>query len=323
MKKILSIITCLTVVLITLSGCFGNSSDKINIGVIQLVEHPSLDLAYKGFVDELNSLGYKDGENINIDFNNAQGSQVNVFNIADKLVNNRSELILAIATQSAQAVANKTKDIPIVVTAVTDLVDAKLIKSNEKSGTNVTGTTDLVAIEKQVRLIKDTLPNVKNVGILYSSSESNSLFQANKVKEELSKFGINGIDFTVSNTNDIQLVAQSMVGKVDAVYVPTDNTVVSAISTVISIFNGGKIPVYTSDVDSVEKGALASYGLDYYELGRQTARMAVSILKGESKPQDMAVQYPEEVEVVINKKAMENLDIDIPKAIQDEAKIVG
>jgi len=324
MKKSLLMLVSLVIVMVSFTGCFNHSNgNQISIGVIQLVEHQSLKLLYDGLYDELNTLGYIDGENIYINYNNAQGSQANLVNIADKLVNERSDLIVAIATNAAQVVANKTKNIPIVITSITDPVDAKLVETIEKPNTNVTGTSDLISIKEQVSIIKDTAPNVKKVGILYSSSESNSLFQAIKVKEELKKLGIEGIDYTVSNINDIQLVTQSMLGKVDAVYIPNDNTVVTAISTVIDVFNTAKIPVYTSDIDSVEKGALASYGVDYYELGKQTAHMVKDILKDNKNPKDMAIQYPKVVNLVINRKTADMLDINIPSKLEQKAKFVG
>jgi len=324
MKKILSIAVCLTLVSITFSGCFNKSNDdKLNIGVVQLVEHPALDEAYRGFVDGLKENGYIENENIIINYNNAQGSQTNTSTIADKLVNERSDLILAIATSAAQAVANKTKDIPILITAVTDPADAKLVKSNEDPQTNVTGTSDLNPINKQIELLKRLKPDAKNVGILYSSSESNSKLQADIAKKELEKLGIKGIDFTVSNTNDVQLVVQSMVSQVDAVYVPTDNVIASAISTVTNILNDKNIPTIVSDGNLVENGALATYGIDYYKIGKQTASMAVKILRGESKPQDMAIEYIKEVELIINRDIVERLKITVPEDLKQQAKMVN
>src|SRR5574344_2326482 len=199
--------------LLSLTSC--SKSNKIKIGVIQLVEHQALDASYQGFVDGLKEAGYIDGENITIDYQNAQGEQANCQTIAQKLVNDRDDLILAIATPAAQAVANLTKKIPILVTAVTDPESAKLVKSNSKPDTNVSGTSDLTPVEKQIELLKKILPNAKTVGLMYCSSEQNSIFQINIAKSACDKNGLKYIEGTVSNSNEIQQVTQSLVGKVD------------------------------------------------------------------------------------------------------------
>ena len=309
MKRLIGVFAVLCV----LAGCKGtNKSKTIKIGIVQLVEHPALDDAYKGFVDGLSEAGYTDGTNISIDYENAQGEQANCVTIAQKLVNDRSDLILAIATPAAQAVANLTKDIPILVTAVTDPESAKLVKSNDAPGTNVTGTSDLTPCAAQIDLLKRLVPNAKTVGMLYCSSEQNSVFQIGLAKAQCDKLGLAYIDATVSSTNEVQQVTQSLVGKVDAIYVPTDNMVSSSIVTVAQVANENRIPTIVGEEGMVERGALATYGIDYYALGKQTASMAVDIIKNGKKPEDMPIQYLEHCTLGINRDTAAKIGMTIP-----------
>ncbi|MCR5762020.1 MAG: ABC transporter substrate-binding protein [Treponema sp.] len=311
MKKILSVITAAVAVLSLFSGC--NSENKVTrIGVVQLVEHPALDASYQGFVDGLKDAGYVDGENIKIDYQNAQGEQANCVTIAQKLVSDRDDLILAIATPAAQAVANLTTEIPVLVTAVTDPETANLVKSNKLPGTNVTGTSDLTPCAAQIELLKRLIPNAKKVAMLYCSSEENSHFQVDIAKEACDKAGLTYIDATVSNTNEIQQVVQSLAGKVDAIYSPTDNMIASCMATVSMVANEAKIPVIVGEDGMVQGGGLATYGINYYELGKQTAVMAVDILKNGKKPAEMPVQYLSTCDFSYNKDTASVLGITIP-----------
>lgn len=285
---------------------------KIKIGVIQLVEHPALDKNYQGFVDGLKAAGYVDGQNIEIDYENAQGEQANCVTIAQKLVNDQSDLIFAIATPAAQAVANMTSDIPILVSSVTDPKTAQLVESNEKPGTNVSGTSDLTPCAAQISLLKRLLPSAKKVAILFCSSEENSRFQANLAEAACQKEGLDFVEATVSNTNEVQQVVQSLVGKVDAIYAPTDNMIASSMATVALVTTPNKIPVICGEEGMVQGGGLATYGINYYELGLQTAKMAVEILKDGKKPADMPIQYLEKCDFSYNKEVADELGIEIP-----------
>jgi putative ABC transport system substrate-binding protein len=300
----------------------GKSSGKkvIRIGVVQLVEHPALDASYKGFVDGLKEAGYEDGKNIKIDFQNAQGEQANCQTIAQKLVNDKDNLILAIATPAAQAVANLTKDIPILVTAVTDPASAKLVNSNEAPGTNVSGTSDLTPVAAQMDLIKQLVPNVKTVGLLYCSSEQNSKFQIDIAKKTLDGMGIKYIEATVSNSNEIQQVTQSLVGKVQALYSPTDNMIAAGVPTVASVVIAAKIPFITGEDGMVKSGGLATFGINYYELGKQTAKMAVEILKDGKKPADMPIQYLSTCDFSVNTDTAQKIGITIPADLMAKVK---
>ncbi len=292
---------------------------KFKIGVVQLVEHPALDAAYKGFVDGLKEAGYVDGQNIALDYQNAQGEQANCQTIATKLVNDKSDLILAIATPAAQAVANATKDIPILVTAVTDPADAKLVKSNTAPGGNVSGTSDLTPVDDQIKLIKQLLPDAKKIGLLYCSSESNSKFQIEIAKKSAAALGLETVEATVSNSNEIQQVTQSLVGKVQAIYAPTDNMIAAGMTTVSMVTQQAKIPVVVGESGMVDKGGIATYGINYYDLGLITAKQAVKILKDGAKPADMPIEYSKDNALTLNKDVAAKIGITIPQELLDKA----
>ena len=289
------------------------------IGIIQLVEHSALDAAYQGFVDGLKELGYEDGKNITLDYQNAQGDQSNCKTIADKLVNDQDDLILAIATPAAQAVANTTKDIPILITAVTDPADSKLVASNEAPGGNVTGTSDLTPVKEQMNLIPLIVPSAKKVGIVYCSSEANSKFQVELAKEEASVLGLEVVEGTVSNSNEIQQVVQSLVGKVDAIYIPTDNMLAAGMSTVVSVTNPAGIPVICGEEGMVNAGGTATYGINYYDLGKLTAAQAVSILVDGKNPAEMPIEYCSDCDLVLNEEAAKEMGISFPQDLLDKA----
>lgn len=314
MKKILSaavkVLALSAAAALALSSC---SQPKTKIGIIQYVEHPALDASCQGFIDALAEAGYKDGENIKIDTQNAQGEQANCVTIAQKLVNDRSSLILAIATPAAQAVANTTETIPILVTAVTDPKSAELVKSNELPETNVSGTSDLTPCAQQIELLTRLVPGAKKVAMLYCSSEQNSKFQVDLAKAQCDKMGLSYVDATVSNTNEVQQVVQSLVGKVDAIYSPTDNMIASCMATVAMVANENHIPVIVGEEGMVKNGGLATYGLNYYELGKQTGLMAVEILRDGKKPAEMPIQYLKNVDFSYNAETAALLGIEIPE----------
>lgn len=329
MKKFLAFLLALSMTGI-LSAC-GNNAPKeaeetgekqYKIGIVQLVEHEALTAAYQGFVDGLKEAGLEEGKNIKIDYQNAAGEQANCVTIADKLVNDNNDLILAIATPAAQAVANKTNTIPILVTAVTDPAGAKLVASNDAPGGNVTGTSDMAPIKKQVELLNKLAPEAKNIGMLYCSSEANSKIQVEIAKNECEALGLTTMDATVSNTNEIQQVVQSLVSKVDAIYVPTDNMIASGMSTVSMVATEAKIPVIVGEEGPVKNGGLATYGLSYYNLGKQTAAQAVKILVDGEKPGDIPIEYLENTDLFINEDISAKLGIEIPTELKDKAQFV-
>ena len=309
-------------------GCGGDKkeapkkAEKVNVGIVQLVEHAALDAANKGFVEGLASKGYKEGQNIAYDRQNAQADQSNLQNIAHRFVNNKVNLICAIATPAAQTVANVTSDIPIVATAVTDYKTAKLVKDNAKPGTNVTGTTDMNPVEQQLDLLLKVVPNAKSVGTIYCSSEVNSQLQVDILKKAATAKGVTIKEATVSNVNDIQQAARSLVGKVQAIYVPTDNVLASAMPTLVSVTEEAKLPVICGEGGMVKAGGLATLGVDYYKLGFQAGEMAASILSGKSKPSDMAIQAQKEFKAMVNVKEAEKIGLKVPEDVMKGAEIV-
>ena len=309
-------------------GCGGDKkeapkkAEKVNVGIVQLVEHAALDAANKGFVEGLASKGYKEGQNITYDRQNAQADQSNLQNIAHRFVNNKVNLICAIATPAAQTVANVTSDIPIVATAVTDYKTAKLVKDNAKPGTNVTGTTDMNPVEQQMDLLLKIVPNAKSVGTIYCSSEVNSQLQVDILKKAATAKGVTIKEATVSNVNDIQQAARSLVGKVQAIYVPTDNVLASAMPTLVSVTEEAKLPVICGEGGMVKAGGLATLGVDYYKLGFQAGEMAADILSGKSKPADMAIQAQKEFKAMVNLKEAEKIGLKVPEDVLKGAELV-
>lgn len=310
-----------------LAGCgsekkeAGAAKGKVHqIGVIQLVQHGALDDSNRGFVDGLASKGYKDGVNIKIDQQNAQGDQSNLKTISQRFVNNKVDLIFAIATPAAQIVANETKTIPIVGAAISDYKAAKLVQSNEKPGGNVTGTTDYSSPKKQIDVALKLVPNAKAVGALYTSSEINAQLQVNEMKAYAAEKGLNVIEATVSNVNDIQQAVQSLIGKVDFIYCPTDNNLASAMANVAKITVPAKMPVIVGDETMAKNGGTAGTTVNYYKLGFQAGEMAADILSGKSKPADMPIRAQEDVNVIINNEAAQTMGLTIPEEIKKAAK---
>ena len=303
--------------LMAFTGCGSNgttSNGEYKVGVVQLVEHPALDAANKGFVDALKEKGLAD--KITFDQQNAQADQSNLNSIAQRFVSDRKNLILAIATPAAH-------DIPILGTAITDYEAAKLVKSNEKPGGNVSGTSDMNPVEQQVDLILQVLPNTKTIGTIYSSSEVNSQIQVEKMKAYAATKGIKVEEVTVSNVNDIQQAAQNLVSqRVDAIYVPTDNVVASAMSNLVAITDPAKIPVFGGEDNHVKGGAVMSLSVDYYKLGYQTGLMAAKILTGEAKVEDMPIEMQKEFKLVVSKDKLQKLGITLPEELMNKATMI-
>lgn len=310
-------IAIVVIVLCSISLVFCSNSkydkNKKEVGIIQITEHDCLDQARQGFIDGLAELGYKDGENIKIDYKNAQGDQSVCNSIANSFVNSNSkkDLILAISTPAAQAAFNLTKEIPILITAVTDPEACELVESKDHPGSNVTGTSDMVPIEKQIKLIKQLLPGAQKVGVLYCSNEVNSKIQAEMVSKEAEKLGMETTDYTVSNSNELPQIVEYMGKSVDVVFVPTDNLVVSCMPLVSKIATSNGVPIICSEAASVKNGALATYGIDFYELGKLTARQAVKVLNGEAAPDNMPIEYLNTSKLILNNETAEKLGITI------------
>jgi putative ABC transport system substrate-binding protein len=293
------------------------------IGIIQLVEHDALDSARNGFVDGLSEAGYTDGENIKIDYQNAQGDQSNCNLIVSKFIKSKSDLILAIATQAAQAAGNATKTIPILVTAVTDPAAAGLVKSNHLPQTNITGTSDLSPVEKQIELIIKLKPGVKKLGILYSSGEANSKYQGDIACLEAQKLGIETQVFTFSQASELQQITETMVQRVDAIYTPTDNLVASGMPIISQVATKNGVPVVCGETNVVSKGSVGTYGMDYYELGKLTAKQAIEILENKNTPQNMPIMYLKDTKLVLNNDIIKKLNIIVPQETAIAAEFIN
>ena len=323
MKKLTALVLAMIMAL-SLTACGGSSSEeaadeKIKIGILQQLEHPSLDEAREGFVQALADNGYVDGDNIVIDYQNAQSDQSNLSNMADRLVNEDSDLILAIATGAAQTVAGKTKDIPVLVTAVTDPVDAGVVNSMENPGTNVSGTSDASPMKEQLELLISLKEGVEKIGLIYTSSEDNSILQIKQAKEILDAMNVEYVEQTVTNSNDVQQAMQSLVEKCDAIYIPTDNVLASSMALVADIAWPAGIPVVAGAESMVTDGGLATLGLSYYNLGYQTGEMAVRVLAGEDIS-TMPVETQKEYNYIVNGDAVDAMNIEIPQELQQYIK---
>ena len=291
------------------------SANAKKVGILQYVQHPALDKANEGFVAALNGAGI----DVAIEQQNAGGEQSAAQTIANKLVNDKKDLILAIATPAAQAVAGVTSDIPVVITAVTDPAASGLVESNDAPGGNVTGSSDLTPVADQIELLTKLLPKAKNIGILYCTAEANSKLQADMATAALKEKGLNGVEYTVSSSNEIQTVVESMVGKVDAIYVPTDNVIAAGMTTVAMIATTEhKIPIIGAEAAHVENGALATYGIDYFEVGKLAGEQAVEILNGKS-PADIPIAYlpKDRCKLTINEEVASELGIDTSNISMD------
>lgn len=286
------------------------------VGIIQYNDHIALDSAREGFVAALKDNGYIEGENVTIDLQNAQGDQSNLSTISDRFVSNNVDLVLAIATPAAQSIAGKTTTIPILATAITDFESAKLVDSAAAPGGNVSGTTDMNPIKEQIDLLIQLAPTAKTIGLLYTSSEDNSIFQAKLAKEALEKLGLSWEEATVTNSNDVQQATQSLVEKCDAIYVPTDNVIASAMPVVHSVTSVSKTPVICGEAGMVNSGGLATLGINYRDLGYQTGLMAVKILKGEAMPATMPIESAEGFDFVINGTVANEIGAEIPADLQ-------
>ena len=316
-RKLLAPVLVVGILLTSLISLHQLKADKkkdvFRIGISQFITHQSLDATREGFVDELAKQGYVEGKNIEIDLQNAQGEQRNLKTISQQLAES-SDVVLAIATPSAQSLANTTQTTPVIFSAVTDPVSAKLVESREHPGGNVTGTSDQSsdAISIQINLIKKVLPKAKTIGILYTQSEPNSVVQKDEAKRLLEEKGFTVVEKTILDSNNVKAAAESLMAEVDMVFVPTDNIISSTMETVKQVSIKHKVPVFGGSTEMIAVGGLYNYGTNYEELGRQTARMLIRVLKGE-KPENIAVELPEKLELHTNKEMADALGIDISK----------
>jgi putative ABC transport system substrate-binding protein len=296
-------------------------NDVKTIGIVQIMEHPSLNTIRESFIKKMADEGYHNGDNIKIDYQNAQSDQTNLKTICQKFANNNYDLIVAIATPSAQAAAGETKEIPVLFAACTDPVSAGLVASLDRPGANVSGTSDAVSAERIMELAKRITPGFKTIGALYNSGEANSVSVIDNLKEYAGKNGMTVVESTVTNTSEVQQAAQTLAEKADILFSPIDNTVASAMPVVTQVVNAAKKPIYVGADSMVKDGGLATYGVNYQVLGQETTKMAIEILNGK-KPAHMPVRTMDAVEIYLNQDTSAAIGIAFPEDVLEEAKQV-
>ena len=299
-----------------------HAAEEKSVAVTAIVEHPALDAVRDGIQDALKKAGYESGKNLKWQYQSAQGNTGTAAQIARKFIGDKPDAIVAIATPSAQAAVAATKTVPVVFSAVTDPVVAKLVSSWEPSKTNVTGISDMLALEKQIALIQQVVPGVKRVGMVYNPGEANSVVVVKQLQKLLPEHGMTLVEAAAPRTVDVGSAARSLIGKVDVIYTSTDNNVVSAYEALVKVGQEAKIALVASDTDSVKRGAIAALGINYRDLGEQTGRMVVRILQGE-KPGDIAVESSDKLELYVNPSAAEKQGVKLsPALINSAAQVV-
>ena len=308
-----------------LAGCSGGSQQEektYKVGVVQLMQHGALDQSNQGMIDGLRDSGYEEGKNLEINQQNAQGDQSNLQTIAQQFLADEVDIILSISTPATQVMAAATEEIPIVGTAITSFEQAGLVDSDEAPGTNVTGTHDMSPVAEQIDLLLQVVPDAKTVGTIYTSSEKNSQVQVEILKEVAAEKGLTVVERTISTVNDIQQAAQSLVGEVDAIWLPTDNNVASAMPQVVGVTDEAGLVTLGGEESQVTAGATLTYGINFYQIGYDAGLMAAKILDGDAEPATMPIQGPSDLKLVINTEAVEIIGVDIPDELMEQAELV-
>jgi len=307
-------------------GCGNGDDDGFTIGITQIVTHPALDANQQGFIDQLAAEGFVEGDNVEYIIKNAEGDMTLAATIAQQFVTRDVDLILSIATPTSQAAVNAVEgtDIKVVFGSVTDPVAAALVDSWDNPGGNVTGISDWADVPAQVQLVLNIVPDVQKLGTIYNAGETNSVVQIDELKKAAPSLGITDIvEATAASTADVFAAVQSLVGRVDAIWVPTDNTVVAAFESVVKVCEDNQIPLFAADTATVERGAIGTPGIDYYQLGRECGQVAARILRGED-PADIPVKRVDMTDVFLNPSAAERMGVTIPQSVLDGAtQIVG
>ena len=322
-KKVLSVILAAVCTMGLMAGCgaegskgatqSGSKGDSYTVGISQFAEHGSLDNCREGFLEGLKEEGIEEGKNLKVDYQNAQTDTGTASTIADSFVSEKVDMICAIATPCAASAYNSAMnaDIPTVYTAVSDPVVAGLAKEDGSSVGNITGSSDVLPVEEQLKMIREMMPDAKKIGILYTTSEANSCSTIEEYKELADKYDFEIVDTGINTSADIEIAASDLVSKVDCLCNLTDNTVVNALQTVLDKANGAKIPVFGSEIEQVKSGCVASMGIDYYQLGIETGKMAAKILKGEEKASDTPFITASKAELYVNTAAADKVGMTL------------
>lgn len=326
-KKMVTVLLTAAMVTAMAAGC-GKSSDSgsdknesYTIGIEQFAEHGSLDNCREGFLKGLEDEGIKEGDNLTVKYKNAAADMGTAKQISDSLVSDKVDLVCAIATPSAQSVYNAAMkaDIPVIYTAVTDPVAAELADKDGKLVGEVTGTSDKLPVEEQLKMIREMLPDAKKIGIMYTTSEANSVSAIEEYKSLVKKYDFELVEKGITTTADVSLAADDLLSKVDCITNLTDNTVVASLPTILDKANEKKIPVFGSEIEQVKIGCLAAEGIDYIALGKQTGKMAAKVLKGEAKASEQNFETITEPGFYVNNKVAENLGITVPDDLANNA----
>jgi len=330
-KKLTGLLMVVLLLAGLFTGCGGNSSEKADtseskdlpkVGIVQIVEHPSLDTIRESILADLEKEGFKDGETITVDYQNAQNDQTNLKTICQKFASQNYDLIIAIATPSAQAALGETTEIPIIFSAVTDPLAAELVKDLDNPGGNITGTSDAVSAQMIMDLARKITPDIKTIGALYNSSEVNSVSVINDLKEYADANGLTVVEAPVMNSSEVQQSATFLAGKVDAVFSPIDNTVASTMPIISKTLTDAKIPFYVGADSMVNDGGLATYGINYTVLGEETGKMAAKVLNG-TDPGTIPVMTMKDMDIYINQKTADAIGVTFPQDVLDKATILG
>ena len=328
MKKLIATITILFIFLVTSffveskNEATNNSSNKPVVGILQTVSHPSLDEIHRGIVAGLKEDGYINHKNITIDFENAQGDQSDLKSMSDRFIQKNAKVTIGIATPAAQALANEPGKTPVIMGAISDPVGSGLVHSLQHPGGKITGVKDMQPIKQQLDLIKTFLPHIKNIGVIYTSSDDSSTSEFKTFKEFAQAQGINVHPYTITSTNDIQQVAQTMAGKVEAVYVPTDNTVASGFSSLIKVTNQAHLPVFPAVDAMVKSGGVAATYVSQFDMGKATGKIAAQVLKGKN-PSEIPVEVIHNYSTIVNEEAAKKLHLQIPTTVIKQAHEKG
>lgn len=298
-------------------------AEKPRIGILQTQSHPALDEIHRGVVAQLRQRGFKDGKTVTIDFENAQGDQSNLQTMAQRFQTKKTALNIGIATPAAQALANTNTQAPLILGAISDPKAAGLVHDNRQPGTNVTGVSSRTPVKQQLQLIRQVLPDIKKLGVIYTSSDPSAQAEVAVLRHLAPQFGFKLHHFTVANSNDVDQVAQLAVQQVQAIYVPSDNTIASALQTLLNHTNQAKVPVFPATAKQVQAGGLASYGLDQYALGVATGNMAADVLQGKTQPAKTPIKTVAKGKLAINQKAAVALGIKLPAAVTKQAQQKG
>lgn len=328
MKRMLALIAALVVFLgaafvVTGKPQSANKVAKPTVGILQLTTHPALDAIHHGIIAGMKQNGYTVGKNVKVDFQNAEGDQSNLKTMSERFADENAAVMVGIATPAAQALADVTKKTPIILGAITDPKGAKLVQSNTRPGGNITGVSDQAPIQSQLALIHRLMPQAKTLGVISTSSDDSAQTQAKMVGQLAPKAGFTVKQFTISSTNDLNQVAGEMVTQVDAIFVPTDNTIASAMQTLVQVANTKRIPVFPTVDTMVKQGGVATIGLDQYELGVQTGKMVANVLAGKSKPATTPIHFEKTGKLILNLKQAQLLGITVPANLIQEAQKDG